>query len=71
MFLNGRLDCFNRFLPGKYTADCEKTGLHYSVDPIAHARLARDLIGIHHIELNFSFDDCLLHVFRKMLPDGG
>ena len=67
-FANGSLYGFNRLLARQNSADREETSLHDGVDAAAHLCLARDLVRIDQVELEFLLDNGFLYRLRQVVP---
>ena len=62
------LDRGDGFVAGQDAADGKETRLHDGVDAPAHAGLLGDFVSVNHVELEFLFDDLLLHRARQVIP---
>ena len=63
---NGVLYGFNRLFARQNPADGKEASLHDGIDAVAHLRLARDLVRIDQVELEFLLDDGFLHRLRQV-----
>ena len=68
-FFNRLLDCVDRFLFGKHSADGEEAGLHDRIDAAAHARIAPHGIAVDHVEFQLLGNDLLLNVAWEVVPN--
>ncbi len=65
------LDPGDRLILGHDARDREEAGLHDGVDLAAHARAARDLVGVDHVKAQALVPDLRLDFARQVLPDLG
>ncbi len=61
-------DGLNRLFARQDPADGEEAGLHDGIDAVAHLRLARDLVRIDQVELEFLLDNDFLRRLRQVVP---
>jgi len=67
--LDGALDLRDRLLAGQDAGDREEAGLHDRVDPLAHARLLGDGVGVDHVEAEALLHDRLADLAGQAFPD--